>query len=133
MYKRQIRYRLSGPEKVGDAHLQPPGAFQWPQLSYDSAIADCDLCRRVRSSTLNRTVQFGWLVEDVNLTSPFSSNVANRPHSPSDVPLPRLVWVVEWQGDCWAAPPPGMRQCTTYDIIDDQNGWELDTSQFWWK
>ena len=102
-------------------------------MNRDSAVADCDMCTTTRrpptSSTLS--VEYGWLVQDEDLTN-FNANIPNRPRSPADVPLPRLVWILEWPDDCLGAEiPPWVHQCTTYELIDDPTGWILTDSQIW--
>jgi hypothetical protein len=124
-----VQHRLSQPETLDGTQLQPPGVFQWPRLAYGKVLAHCSLCASLTSTTTHdRSVQLGLLVRDDALAGLVGSNAPNRPHSPADVPLPRLVWVVEWNSPCWGAPP-GASGCTTYDIVDDQTGLELDASQ----
>lgn len=124
-----VQHRLSQAETLDGAELQPPGVFQWPRLAYGNVLAHCTLCTNLTSTTVHdRSVQLGLLIRDDALAGLVGSNAPNRPHSSGDVPLPRLVWVIEWNGPCWAGPP-GANGCTTYDIVDDQTGLELDASQ----
>jgi len=127
-----LQHRLDHSETIGTARLDPPSLAQWPQFSYDTVLSHCDICSQVPASAVhNRTVHFAWLVKDDALAGLVSGNVPNRPNSSADVRLPRLVWVVQWHGDCWSTPPAGVTGCTTYDIIDDASGLQLDTAQAW--
>jgi hypothetical protein len=125
-------HRLARSENLNGATLDPPSFWTRPHLTYTSALSYCELCRQVlQSQVRNQNVDVGWLVDDPALAGLVSSNVPNRPHTAADAPLPRLVWIVQWQSSCWSAMPNRVTSCTTYDIIDDATGWELDTGQAW--
>lgn len=122
-----IQHHLSRDEQLNGAYLQPPGLLHWPRLAYGSVLGRCTLCGSSRAETAP-SVQLAWLTRDESLAGLVNSNAPNRPHSAAEVPLPRLVWLVEWSAPCWSAQSPA-RACTTYDIVDDQTGLELDASQ----
>lgn len=124
-----LQHRLSQAETLDGAHLQPPGLLQWPRLAYGSVLARCTLCSKTTSFAQGaRNINLAWLIRDDALAGLVGSNAPNRPYSSAEVPLPRLVWLVTWQGPCWTGSPHG-GDCMTYDIVDDQTGFELDASQ----
>jgi hypothetical protein len=125
-------HRLGRSESLNGATLNPPSFWTRPHILYASVLSHCELCRHVPPSQVkSRDVELGWLVSDEALTGLGSTNVPNRPPTAADAPLPRLVWIVQWQGSCWSQMPYGVTNCTTYDLIDDATGWELDTGQAW--
>lgn len=120
--------RLSVAFTLGNANLAAPSAFQWPRMTQDAAVANCDLCAVAHLSGADLSVEYGMLVSDTDLLS-FSTNVPNRPSSPAQVPLPRLVWVLQWHPTCWEVVPQPSEKCATYELIDDATGWVLDAGQ----
>jgi hypothetical protein len=125
-------HRLGRSETLNGARLNPPSFLARPHMSYSSVLLHCEFCRHVSPSQVkNRVVELGWLVSDEALRGLVSTNAPNRPPTGADAPLPRLVWVVQWQSSCWSQMPNGVTSCTTYDLIDDATRWELDTGQAW--
>jgi hypothetical protein len=118
-----IRHRQAHAQTLNGARLEAPGLWPWPQLSYEAIPSFCKLCKNVPSSNgPSRTIQLAWLVSDDSVTQ--STMMPN-------VQLPRLVWVVTWKDACWSPQPAGLRNCITFDIVDDKNGRELDGGQAW--
>jgi hypothetical protein len=120
--------RLSIASTIGNANIDAPSAFEWPRMTQDAAVASCDLCAATHVSGTALSVEYGMLVTDTDLLT-FSTNVPNRPSSPAEVPLPRLVWVLQWHPTCWEVVPQPSERCATYELVDDATGWVLDAGQ----
>ncbi len=120
--------RLGSAYSLGSAEFDPPGPIQWPRLTQDEVLAICDLCANPRLVTAQITTEYGLLVSDDALND--LSNVGpNRPPSGADVPLPRMVWILQWHPTCNEAAPAHSERCATYELVDDATGWLLDSGQ----
>lgn len=114
---------------IAAAEFAPPGPFQWPSRTQDDAISRCDICSGYHLAPGQLTAEYGDLLSDPNMAGFRGTYVPNRDTATTALPLPRLVWIMQWAPTCFEAPPSGFGKCATYELIDDATGWVLDAGR----
>jgi hypothetical protein len=62
----------------------------------------------------------------------FIANYPKPTFSVDDVRLPQVAWIVQWPLSYFCrryGPPPHIKKCASYELIDDATGWILDAGQ----
>jgi hypothetical protein len=124
-----VRDRLATDYTVGDAQFSAPGLFVWPRLTKQGALSSCDLC--VDPGLPGITAEYGVLRSDPGITT-FIANYPKLAFSPDDVHLPQVAWILQWPLSDFCrgyGPPPHIKKCASYELIDDATGWILDAGQ----
>lgn len=124
-----VRDRLATDYALGDAQFSAPGLFVWPRLTERGALSGCDLC--VDPGLSGITAEYGVLRTDPGMET-FIANYPKPTFSVDDVRLPQVAWIVQWPLSDFCrryGPPPHIKKCASYELIDDATGWILDAGQ----